>query len=501
MNPVNIYAISRIRDEHTFNVVDMHHSGKDRLPRSQYHEIESLRLLADELIHSDITLDALDGFFWGFKIPQIGKEFDLLKITDKLCINIELKSQVVPMEQILSQLQRNRHYLRHLGKKTLLYSVITDRMAFYKLSLNDELIEVSFDELVDVVKRVETDYYMSIDELFRASNYLVSPFNTPEKFIQGEYFLTQNQEDIKKKVLSEAGSAFFETYLHITGKPGTGKTLLLYDIAKSLAKSGKTLIIHCGKLSDGQRKIGNEIENLSIFPASRLQDDNTTLEQYSYILVDETHRIYPKQFAKICASAKENDQVCIFSSDPEQVLSAKEQRNNIVGKIESLNLTGSYSLSEKIRMNKELHSFILNVQDLNHKPKRPIYYRHVNLNYANTTQEAQDLIAYFRKKGYVFINFSKSNHAYSPYSEYEEDYDTHHVIGQEFDGVVMLLDSAFYYDENGILKGNPHPNPDYLYSKLFYQGITRVRENLSLIVVNAPDLFQKIAEIVNTDQQ
>ena len=65
----------------------------------------------------------------------------------------------------------------------------------------------------------------------------------------------------------------------------------------------------------------------------------------------------------------------------------------------------------------------------------------------------------------------------------------------------MLLDSAFYYDENGLLKGDPHPNPDYLYSKLFYQGITRVRENLSLIVVDAPELFQKITEIVNTDQQ
>lgn len=51
-----------------------------------------------------------------------------------------------------------------------------------------------------------------------------------------------------------------------------------------------------------------------------------------------------------------------------------------------------------------------------------------------------------------------------------EDFDTHHVIGQEFDKVVMLLDSSFYYDENGTLQGIPHPNPDYLYPNLFYQG-------------------------------
>ena len=36
----------------------------------------------------------------------------------------------------------------------------------------------------------------------------------------------------------------------------------------------------------------------------------------------------------------------------------------------------------------------------------------------------------------------------------------------------------------------------YLYPNLFYQGATRVREELSIIVVNAPDLFKKIASII-----
>ena len=62
--------------------------------------------------------------------------------------------------------------------------------------------------------------------------------------------------------------------------------------------------------------------------------------------------------------------------------------------------------------------------------------------------------------------------------------------------MVMLLDSSFYYDEEGKLQGIPHPNPNYLYPNLFYQGVTRVREQLALIVVNAPELFEKIASIV-----
>ena len=71
-------------------------------------------------------------------------------------------------------------------------------------------------------------------------------------------------------------------------------------------------------------------------------------------------------------------------------------------------------------------------------------YSNVQLNYANTTQEAQNILEYYRNKGYIFINYSKSNYESSPYAIYEEDYDTHHVIGQEFDKVVMLMDSSFF---------------------------------------------------------
>ena len=75
-------------------------------------------------------------------------------------------------------------------------------MICYKLSLNDELIPVEFDEIASSIKRIATEYSDTIDNLFRASDYLVSPLNTPARFIQGEYFLTQAQEQIKKKILS-----------------------------------------------------------------------------------------------------------------------------------------------------------------------------------------------------------------------------------------------------------------------------------------------------------
>ena len=157
---------------------------------------------------------------------------------------------------------------------------------------------------------------------------------------------------------------------------------------------------------------------------------------------------------------------------------------------------GNSHFRKKTRTNRELHSFIMCMKDLNHRPKVPMDYSSVVLNYANTTQEAQYLLAYYRSKGFKFINYTKSNYEPSPFSAYAEDFDTHHVIGQEFDKVVMLLDSSFFYDEDGKLQGIPNPNPNYLYPNLFYQGVTRVREELALIVVNAPELFEKVASIV-----
>ncbi len=66
--------------------------------------------------------------------------------------------------------------------------------------------------------------------------------------------------------------------------------------------------------------------------------------------------------------------------------------------------------------------------------------------------------------------------------------------------MLMVMDDSFYYDEDGVLQGVPHPNPDYLYPNLFYQGITRVREKIALVIVDSPQLFEKIASIFTIEQ-
>ena len=45
----------------------------------------------------------------------------------------------------------------------------------------------------------------------------------------------------------------------------------------------------------------------------------------------------------------------------------------------------------------------------------------------------------------------------------------------------MILDYNWFYN-GGHLEARQHPNPDYLFNQLLYQGLTRVRSKLALIV-------------------
>ena len=95
-------------------------------------------------------------------------------------------------------------------------------------------MDADWDRLCEELKEPGKDEPGDLEDCFRAEWYLISPLTQPERFLQKEYFLTAQQKDIERQILKKV-RAERSGYYSFSGLPGTGKTLLLYDIAMKLS--------------------------------------------------------------------------------------------------------------------------------------------------------------------------------------------------------------------------------------------------------------------------
>ena len=421
-------------------------------------------------------------------IPQIGKEFDLLRFNKANVVNIELKSKASE-DKILKQLKRNRYYLQFLDKEVSLFTYIQETKTLYMLD-KDHLTSVSRDELYkELIK--DCDEFDDINKLFNPSNYLISPFNSTKKFMEEEYFLTEHQEEIRTNVMKVVETSTTE-FMALTGAAGTGKTLLTYDIAKELRNKGKrVLIVHCAQLNSGQRILQNNYE-WDICMAKTIKD--TDLTQYDIIIVDEAQRIYQAQFNDIKVNAEEKKMKCIFSFDEKQYLHNNEKSRNMAEQISKILTQPIYKLTDKIRTNKEIASFIKPLFDCNEKLSN-LKYTNIDLCYCSQKQEVILLSRHLQEKGWKIPKYTPgtiSTFCYEGYGTANEE-SAHEVIGQEFDKVVAIIDNYFGYDDDGKLIAN---NSYYSQRQMLYQILTRTRQKLYVIILNNEPMLKRCLEIL-----
>lgn len=494
MRAVNLFLLTRNRNMEICS--EYENVVSERKTQLKEHEYNSLCALVNTLMENGIKIADLDGFHFSYHIKQVPAEFDLLKVgKGRKVINIELKSSMIDEEKIEKQLIRNRHFLQHIADQidSFTYVAATDKI----YTIKDNKIEIC--SVKNVIESLESfeEYNDNIDGLFRAKDYLISPLNNPENFINRQYFLTDAQETIKKDILADTDKAEHRKFWGITGSAGTGKTLLLYDLARNLAERGKVCIIHCGILCAGHHFLNDKLENLTIIDAKSLKRDDLEgyLSSYNYILVDETQRIYGDSYNDIIKFVKENDLIAIFSYDEFQTLTQTETNRKIVERLKSIENFKEKKLTTKIRTNKEMAAFIKALLNLNDVSDINYKYEGISIVCANSTEETNKIIRYLRHNGYTFIEYTKSRYQPSLLDKYHGDINTHKVIGQEYDNVAVVMDENFMYSETGGLKAYEHPCKDYLFYKLFFQGVSRAREKLCIVVNNNPELLKKIIGI------
>ncbi|MCR5478108.1 MAG: ATP-binding protein [Lachnospiraceae bacterium] len=467
MKPINIYALTRLKNPELMSRMERQMSGRERYLNIREWEMEGLELLCERL--QPVCRDAFAlTFYYSFTMQKLGKEFDLIRIGEGQIVNIELKSGNVSDEAIRAQLIQNRYYLNTLGRPVHFYTYISGQDRLVRLTGSGRLACSTFEELGALLERQESIYQGDIEDLFKEEKYLISPITDPARFLRKEYFLTFQQRDIKKQILKNIEEGHL--LQGFTGLPGTGKTILLYDIAMTLSGKNPVCIFHFGSHREELRQLDERLKRIDFYYC----DKNTVPEvskDYSAILVDEGHSMGAQAFGQIRALGTAFFAPIIISYDNVECVSEAERAGIGAPVFEACEDYRGFKLTNKIRLNNELSAFLRTLFCASRPHRRD--YPNVSVSYGGDAKEAENLIRYYEKEGYLFLS--------GP------------VPSTEFNRVVMLLDESFYYDGKGFLRNRESDagGETERIMNLFH-GLSRAKERIALVIRGNLKLTEQI---------
>ena len=478
MKPINIYALTRVEKPELLSKVEKQMSHRGRTIKTKMWEIDGLKLLSERL--QGVMDDACSlRFYYSYTMQKLGKEFDLLRIGDDYVINIELKSSYVTGEAIRDQLVQNKYYLSTLGKSMYFYTYISGQDRLMRLTNSDRLVAASFEELGDLLSRQGACLESDIEDFFQADKYLLSPITDPGRFLRQEYFLTFQQRDIKKQILKSISEGHM--LQGFTGLPGTGKTILLYDIAMQLSHRDAVCLFHFGHYRKELEELDERLKRIDFYYCDRKIVPEVKRD-YSAIFVDEGHGMGAEAFAKIREYAAKWHAPVIISYDNVDCVSEKERVGIGTPIIEASEDFKGYKLTNRIRLNSELSTFLRTLLCAQNIYRRD--YPNVSVLYGKDRDETRKLIDFHEKEGYVFIGSMDS------------------FTGKEFDKVVMMLDDSFYYDTFWYLR-NKESEGDKEASRIMnlFHGLSRAKEKIAIVVRGNETLFEQVYCILQKQER
>lgn len=511
MLPINLFNIKQIpldlKEEHISEYL-RYLTKSNGFKNVKIHELETLKSFINNFKGKGLFYSDLNNYYYSYHIPQISKEFDLLRVCDDIVINIELKLQVNDWVDVSNQLIKNKYYLKALGRMIYNFVYIKECNEVYKLNKDNKLVKSNIEEVIEVLKeQINNIFNKDINKLFDVTNYLVSPFNDVDKFLHNNYFLTSHQEEIKRNIIEKIKK---KEILSLSGGAGTGKTLLLYDIARTLSDKYNVCIIHVANLNDGQSKLKNK--GFNIYPIKDINNKNINFEKYDLVIVDEAQRLKKIQFNKIIEKQKQLNVSLLFSYDQKQNLNKDEAKVNIVKNIERIvSENNKYLLTNNIRTNKNIMNFAERIIYNNTKLDIVIDSNEIEILYAKSNIESRFIIEGYKSEGYEFVNYTpskNSNESWEYFREVEQAWfsgfqkdltnNPHRSIGQEYDKVLLTLGEHFSVSNHELVTKD-HKIKNYDYKRMLYQILTRARKKLCIIIYNNKELFNNFTNLIKTN--
>lgn len=446
----------------------------------------------------------LSGYLLGFLYKGVGsEEFDMLRFSTKKIINIELKSTNVPTENILKQLKRHSFLLGSISSTVdvSLYTFISETEILFKYDKEQEnLVEISFEQLLEEIPGdfIEYNYLENLDD----TSFIISPYSEPDRFFNSQYFLNIEQEQAKKRILESSKS-----YVGLKGAAGTGKSLILFDVARELSNCGfRVLFIFCSGMydTDTEQKI-NAQYNFDFIDIRKF--DIKQISTYDIVIIDESQRLRKKQWVELVKITNNGIiNKLILSVDNAQTLRQEEDLLDVQGVLSNEQYDEAVEyvdcLTERVRTDLALSTFIRKFFNKKERNLSVLDFPKVNAVYFEDEQKAKEfIISCEENEKFISIEMPEKK----PYRSdaptklpkfYSHSLDGFTVIGKEYDKVLIPLTNRVYYDQNGRINVISDYGYNYLPINSLFQAMTRVKKQLLLVVIQNRDLFNSIQEIL-----
>lgn len=445
---------------------------------------------------------AFSGYFLGTKYTGVvSEEFDMLRFSNQKIINIELKSTQIPEDRILRQLKRHSYLLSSISSdvEVSLYTFVSETETLYKFDeVTESLNSVSFEQLFNDIPSdfIEYNYLESLDD----TSFIISPYSEPERFFKNQYFLNNEQEQAKKRLIASS-----KRYVGLKGAAGTGKSLILFDVAKELSNSGKkVLFIFCSAIYNSDTI--QTINKYSSFQFIDIRQFNSgLLKNYDIVIIDESQRLRRPQWQDLVKVANPGEiNKLILSVDNAQTLRPEEVNLDIQGILSDEKYKDAVEyvdcLTERVRTDIELSTFIRKFFNTQEKNLRVLDFPKVNAVYFEHEYAARDFIkSCIENEGYISIEMPQKESGWGKTKLpkfYEDSLDGFRVIGREYDKVLLPLTHRVTHNADGKLVVPVEYGYSYLAENGLFQAITRVKNQLLLVVVKNKELFKTIQEIL-----
>ena len=450
--------------------------GKEPEGPLKAHEIKTLLSFCNRMMKEKCTLEDFNGYYIGYSIRQIGKEFDLLKFTKNYILNIELKAELLledKEDKILKQMRTNHYYLNAICSHIIILTYVENDGIYFYLPESNSLQRVSDSYAAQQIIDAKEDRSFDPDQRFTPSTYLISPYDNVDKFLHDQYFLTTAQNAIKKEILDLVNQNKYRLYT-LQASTGTGKTLLLYDIAKEMLSQKKAVrILHTQQLNRGQQELIQQHHwDIRSLYTCKL---NSVFDDIQILLIDEAQLLSKEQLHTILSLSNQKQLPILLAYDPTQEqyrVSSFDVTAYIQESQPNVEIYQS-KLTNKIRTNKEMADFIDHMMklDSNHGGET---YQNISIEYITNFDTLNHYKNVLQKEGYNVIEIASLS--------------LQELDGQEYKKEALILDQDFYYENNVLHSKNQK-------EEVLYQVITRVMNDLLIIVIQNPSLYQSLHSI------